>query len=319
MPILTLLEEFCNSLRPLVYIPVSFNVGTMSDLGHHQIQPPTLLTFTKAWHSKPYPLISPSRPELSAVGKNIVVTGGGTGIGKAIATAFAQAGARSVSVIGRRLDRLQAAVQEITVFVKGDTKVLFETGDISKRASIEAAFTSVTQQVGSIDIFVHSAGVLPPFGPVSGYNEGDFKRALDLNVTGVFNSLQAFLPHAKSDATILNVSSLFAPCPPAAHSFLYATTKIAIIKMLDYLGAENPGLHIVSFQPGIVATEMNAENDQEFPDKVKLPGHFAVWLASPEARFLRGKFVYANWDVEELLSRSKEIEGSPMLTLGLIS
>jgi hypothetical protein len=53
--------------------------------------------------------------------------------------------------------------------------------------------------------------------------------------------------------------------------------------------------------------------------QVELPGHFAVWLASPEARFLRGKFVYANWDVEELLSRSKEIEGSPMLTLGLIS
>lgn len=52
---------------------------------------------------------------------------------------------------------------------------------------------------------------------------------------------------------------------------------------------------------------------------MNLPGHFAVWLASPEAAFLAGRFVWANWDVEELKARAKEIEDSPyLLKIGLI-
>lgn len=201
------------------------------------------------------------------MGKNVVITGGGTGIGKAIAFAFAQAGAASVSIIGRRADRLQAAVRVISASAKENTKVMSQVGDISNRASIGAAFTSISQQAGDIDILVQSAGVLPKLEPIRGYDEDEFRRGLDLNVVGTFNSLQAFLPCAKSDATILNVSSLFASGPPAAHAFSYATTKIATLKMLDYLGLENPGLHVVSFHPGIVSTEMNAENDQDFPDE----------------------------------------------------
>jgi len=49
-----------------------------------------------------------------------------------------------------------------------------------------------------------------------------------------------------------------------------------------------------------------------------LPGQFALWLASKEADFLAGKFVYANWDVEELKVRAKEIENSELLRIGLI-
>jgi hypothetical protein len=49
-----------------------------------------------------------------------------------------------------------------------------------------------------------------------------------------------------------------------------------------------------------------------------LAGSFSVWLASPEARFLRNKFLWANWDVEELKSRAKEIDGGRDLTIDLI-
>ena len=48
-----------------------------------------------------------------------------------------------------------------------------------------------------------------------------------------------------------------------------------------------------------------------------LPGNFVVWLASEEARFLNGKFVYVNWDVDELRENAKEIESTTLLTLGL--
>ena len=54
-------------------------------------------------------------------------------------------------------------------------------------------------------------------------------------------------------------------------------------------------------------------------DLVDLPGHFSVWLASSEAEFLAGRFVWAAWDVDEIKARKKEIEANPMLLkLGLI-
>ncbi|KAE9582536.1 hypothetical protein CGMCC3_g1463 [Colletotrichum fructicola] len=71
------------------------------------------MPLTKTYHYKANDLISPSRLELSAAGKNVVITGGGTGIGKSIALCFAKAGASSVCIIGRRLDRFEIAVAEI--------------------------------------------------------------------------------------------------------------------------------------------------------------------------------------------------------------
>jgi hypothetical protein len=50
---------------------------------------------------------------------------------------------------------------------------------------------------------------------------------------------------------------------------------------------------------------------------VSLPANFNVWLASPEATFLKGKYLWANWDVDELKARAKELESSSLLTIGL--
>jgi hypothetical protein len=53
-------------------------------------------------------------------------------------------------------------------------------------------------------------------------------------------------------------------------------------------------------------------------DLVSLPASFNVWLASPEARFLKGKFLWANWDVDELKAQAKEIEAGTQLSIGLV-
>lgn len=81
----------------------------MAETGEFSL--PSFVSFTQTWHNKPYDYISPDRQELSMAGQNVVVVGGGTGIGKATAIAFAQAGAASVSILGRHVDRVHGAAQ----------------------------------------------------------------------------------------------------------------------------------------------------------------------------------------------------------------
>lgn len=302
---------------------------------------PSFDSFTKAWHTEPYPFISPSRAELSASGKNVVITGGGTGIGKATAIAFAQAGAKSVAMVGRRVDRLQGAAEEARAANSLST-VLYEAGDVTSRASMDKALRSISDKVGKIDIFVSNAGVLPRMAPVIGYNDDEIRRAFDVIFMGAFHSLQAFLPLAAPGAKVLNTGSAighWAPKDMAPGVFSYASFKSAALKMFDYFAAENPHIHVVSIQPGIIATEINPEIETVFDTgeheletgpttrigktqadyrcPVELPAHFFVWLASQEAEFLRGKFVWANWDAEELLARRDEIRSSMLLQVTL--
>jgi len=227
------------------------------------------VSFTETWHDKPYPFISPSRPVLSAAGKNVVVTGGGTGIGKAAAIAFAQAGAASVAILGRRLDRLQTSASEITTAGPA-TRVLFETTDITKRRSIDGALKTIVGQVGKIDIFVSNAGVLPSYGGVASYDESELRHAFEVNVIGSFNAVQAFIPLAAPGAKLFNVSSCLAhlaPVAPVEDVFAYSITKLASTRMFDIVAAENPELHIVNVHPGVINTEINANTDVEGEDE----------------------------------------------------
>ncbi|KAF5591043.1 reductase [Fusarium pseudoanthophilum] len=279
---------------------------------------PGFSSFTKAWHSEPYPFISPTRPELSAAGKNIVITGGGTGIGQATGIAFAQAGAKSIVIVGRRLEQLQTSVKEIQA-ANPSTQVLFESGDVTKLESISTAMKNIVEKLGKIDIFIANAGMLPKAGPVYGYAESQLRQGFEINVIGVFNSLQAFLPLAAPNAKVIYVGSgigHWAPMAEVPGVFSYAAAKAAALKMVDYFAFENPHIHVASIQPGIIATGINPDLSVGF-DTVELPAHFMVWLASDEGDFLRGKFAWANWDAQELLARAKEIESSMLLRVTL--
>ncbi|KAL2828599.1 hypothetical protein BJY01DRAFT_228330 [Aspergillus pseudoustus] len=122
---------------------------------------PEFVSFTKKWHSAPYPLITATRPELSESGKNVVVTGGGTGIGQGIAIAFAQPGAKSVTVIGRRLEPLKTTAAKITHKSSGKAEARYKVADLQDRQAVDKALANVVASVGKVDILVSSAGVLP--------------------------------------------------------------------------------------------------------------------------------------------------------------
>ncbi|KFY17595.1 hypothetical protein V492_00537 [Pseudogymnoascus sp. VKM F-4246] len=277
-------------------------------------------SFTKTWHSQPYPEIFPSRPELSAAGKVVFITGGGSGIGKATAIAFAQAGAKVVAIFGRRLGNLQLAAEEISkANLAGTTTVVIESVDISQRLVLEAAFANACNKASGakVDIFVNNAGSLKPLKPLTTYSEKDLRESIEGNFIGSFNAVQAVVPLLAPNAKILNISSGIAHMNPIPGFWVYASLKLAIVKMFDFLQAENPDLSVFNIQPGVVATELNQVSAFPGEDDVTLPAYFNVWIASPEAEFLKGKFVWANWDVDELKALTKEVKDSMLLRIYL--
>jgi NAD(P)-dependent dehydrogenase (short-subunit alcohol dehydrogenase family) len=224
-------------------------------------------SFTKGWHNKPYPQISPLRPELRATDRVVFITGGGTGIGKATAIAFAQAGAKVIAIFGRRIDRLQAAAEEIRkANPNGTTTVVFESVDLSQRDAVNAAFGSAVKKAGGaqIDIFIHNAGILQTNAVVAGYDYDEFRKGLEINMVGAFNAVQAVLPLLAQKAKVFNISSGIAHIGPSVLplTWAYSATKIANTRMFEYLQAENPNLRVVNVQPGVIDTEINATEMQ---------------------------------------------------------
>lgn len=222
-------------------------------------------SFTKTWHNKPYPQISPLRSELQVSGSVVFITGGGTGIGKATAIAFAQAGARVIAIFGRRIDRLQSAAEEIyKANPNGTTEVFFESVDLSQRTALNSAFTNAIKHAGgsNIDIFIHNASILQKAGFVAGYDENEYRKGLELNMVGAFNTIQAMVPLLAPKAKVFNISSCIAHITVMPGAWAYAATKIANTKMFDYLQIENSDLHIVNVHPGVVNTEINANTEQ---------------------------------------------------------
>ncbi len=229
-------------------------------------------SFTKKHHHVPYPFISPARPAISAAGKNVVVTGGGTGIGKAIATAFAQAGAKSVSIIGRRENVLRSAAEDIAqaaADLHHQTQVLTQVADLTSYRETLAAATAIRNQVGPVDIFVSNAGTLTQWKPTADQDAASMTQAFELNCITTLHSIQAFMAVATTSAPpiLINISSIAVTAsprggPPKWSVVAYSSTKAASLKMVHHFAAENPSFHVFSVHPGLVWSEMT---EKAFP------------------------------------------------------
>lgn len=213
--------------------------------------------FTKTYHHDTYPEIDPTQPKLSAAGKHVIVTGGGTGIGKSIATSFAKAGAASVAIISRRAAILEEASKDIAA-VGTNAKIVFVVADATDKKSIDSAFKDIAGQTGGrIDILVSNAAGFSGPSTTADTKADVLMRDFESNAVSSLNVFQAFLPHAAEKAYIINISSCVVHMDPIPRILNYTVTKLAGMKIFDYIAAEYPHFHVVNVQPGALLTDMN--------------------------------------------------------------
>ena len=218
---------------------------------------------TKTWRNAPYAAIDPTRPELSVAHKNVLVTGGGIGIGASIVYAFAKVGASSVAILGRTESALKERKESIEREFP-ECKVVYSVADIINKVDVDRAFEDIVAQIGLIDIGVHNAAYMSALMLMKDADADEWWKVYKVNVLGSFNVISAFLKSSSSHPTLINITTGAALLPPVPSFSSYATSKIVAVKVFEYAAAENPHVHVVSIHPGGVMTRMG--------EKAKLAG-----------------------------------------------
>ncbi|MFF3209121.1 SDR family NAD(P)-dependent oxidoreductase [Streptomyces sp. NPDC002886] len=207
------------------------------------------------------------------IGKSVLVTGAGSGIGRAVALAFAAEGA-AIVVAGRTAAPLDETVELIE---KEGGKAVAVTADVTRSEDVRALVRSTVEHFGSLDVAVNNAGVFRGGGPVADLAEEDWRGMLDINVTGVLLSLQAEVAAMREQpggGAIVNISSNLGAHTRIPGAAGYLTTKAAVSALtraaaLDHIA---DGVRINAVSPGATATTMSlrpGEGDAERAKRMK--------------------------------------------------
>ncbi|HEX3154679.1 MAG TPA: SDR family oxidoreductase [Candidatus Angelobacter sp.] len=233
-------------------------------------------------------------------GKVAIITGGGTGIGKAIAQAFVREGAKVV-IAGRDGKKLDRATSEI------GADCLAVSADVSNGSSVGKLVSAAVDRFKRINILVNNAAVLLP-GTAESISEEGFDQTFSINVRGLWLLSRAVLPHmrAAGGGSIVNIGSVLSMVG-ARNRVAYSASKGAVMAMtkamaLDH-AAENIRVNCIA--PGIIETEMVArfstdENARKQRVALHPMGRFgqpaevasaAVFLASDESAWTTGSVI----------------------------
>ena len=231
--------------------------------------------------------------------RSVAVTGGSKGIGKGIARVFAHAGAK-VAIIARHSAAAAAAAKEIGHGAIGIA------GDVTTKASIEAALAEVAQRNGGIDVLCANAGIFPQ-ARLEEMTEAQWDEVQNTNLKGTFLSVQAAVPHLKKSdqGRIIITSSITGPVTGFPGWTHYGATKAgqlgfmrtACIELAKY------GITVNAVMPGNILTEglieMGEAYQQSMANSVPLKklgtvddiGHAALYFASKEASYVTGQTI----------------------------
>ena len=241
--------------------------------------------------------------KLELNGKVAVVVGGTSGIGRAIALGFAEAGADVVPT-SRRAEQVETTAKEIEERGRRSLRV---TSDVSNRDSLEHVLSEVVGAFGKVDILVNSAGTTKR-APTLTFLEDDWNNIIDTNLTGTLRACQVFGRHMleRGVGAIINIASLstFVALNEVA---AYSASKAAVGSLTKSLAIEwsSRGVRVNAIAPGVFRTALNqklldeTERGREFlvrtPMKrfgdVNALAGAAIFLASDAASFVTGEII----------------------------
>lgn len=238
-------------------------------------------------------------------GKSVVVTGGASGIGKAISTAFAASGA-TVHILEFNKENGKETVSEIS---SDGGKSFFYPCDVSIKKEVETTIEKI-QATSSIDILINNAGIAH-IGNIENTSEEDLDRVYEVNVKGIYNCTSAVIPHfkRKNSGVIINMASI-ASVVGISDRFAYSMSKGAVLTMTysvakDYLdygircNCISPARIHTPFVDGFLAKNYPGKEEEMFeklsktqpigrmgkPEEV---ANLALYLCSDEASFITG-------------------------------
>jgi NAD(P)-dependent dehydrogenase (short-subunit alcohol dehydrogenase family) len=255
--------------------------------------------------------------DLQAKGQRIVVTAGAAGIGRAIVEALVAAGAR-VHVCDVDAEALQACGRALSV---GTT-----LADVSNDAQVDRLFNDASATLGGLDVLVNNAGIAGPTGGVEEISPADWRRCIDIDLTGQFLCARRAVPLLKAagGGAIINMSSA-AGRHGYAYRTPYAAAKWGVVGFTQSLAKElgPSGIAVNAILPGIVkgpriegvirsrAQQLGvsyAEMEKQYLDKVSLRrmvtaedvAHMVLFLVSPLGRNVSGQSLGVCGNVETL-------------------
>jgi len=232
-----------------------------------------------------------------------LITGGGTGIGRACALQFSREGAR-VAVAGRRSEPLAAVVAEIHA---AGGQALSASCDVAKSDQVERTIREVVAQFGALHVLVNNAGILH-VGSIEETSEAEWDRLVDVDLKGVFLVSRAALPELrKSGGAIVNIGSVLGLVGMKKRA-AYAAAKGGVTMLTKAMALDHAqeGIRVNCICPAIVETDLVQTILSQAPDReaavrlrtAQIPlgrmgkpedvAAMAVFLASEESSWLTG-------------------------------
>ena len=261
-----------------------------------------------------------------------VITGGGRGIGAAVALAFAGEGATVVLAA-----RTASEITQVAAMV-GAAALAIPT-DVSSAQDVSKLVQRVLDGYGRVDVLVNAAGILGPIGPLWEADPEGWKRAIEVNLYGTFLCCRAVLPHMvqRRQGKIINFSGGGAASPFLRFA-AYGASKAAVVRLTETLAEEvkpfnvqvnaiAPGMVDTRLLDDILAAKERAGDQLERVRRLRHAGEggvsrnlvaeLALWLASDESHGLTGKLIAApydgwrDWSADQIAA----LMDSPWLTL----
>ncbi len=188
-------------------------------------------------------------------GKTALITGGATGIGKAIAHSFANEGCR-VAIAGRREEKLREAAAEW----KGAPPIELHTVDVADRGSVNKLVQWAGKSLGKIDILVNSAGINTPRRMMADMPPETWDEVMKINATGPYNCIHAVLPEMRErkDGLIINIDSISGLRATKLGGLAYSASKFALTALGTIVALEEGGngIRVTNICPGEVDTPL---------------------------------------------------------------